>query len=172
MKLSSHVAVMAVGILVLSAGVLAPLGSSIKEVQRSVDDLSTSTGPDVPAEVELQILMERIAEFEAALASRPVKLCSGTPEATNAFESALADQVRLSGLRRVSMDSGPGSPISGFKTFTIDLSVEGTASQLRALLAGLESLPWVNRVLRLELKKGDSVRKVDLRIALLLETKS
>lgn len=169
MKLSGHVAVTAVGIVVASAGVLSPLASSISRVKASVVTLNETMGPAPQAQAELEILLERIAGIEAASAVRPVTLCTGTPEAASAFETALADQVHAAGLRRVTMVSAPGTPIDGLETLVIDLGVEGSASQVHALLGGIERLPWVSRVLRLELKKGQSVRKVELKIAVPLE---
>lgn len=172
MKISSHVAVTAIGLVLLAAGVLAPLGSTISEVQLNLETLKAQTGPVVSAQAEIEVMMQRITEVESAIAQRPVRLCPATSEAANAFEAAVADEVRRAGMKRVSMDRRPGTPIGGLSNFEIDLSVEGTASQLHALLVGLESLPWINRVLRVELRKGQAKRLIDLRIAALQESES
>ena len=170
MKLSGHVAVTAVVILVASAGVLSPLQSAISDVRDSVDELHAAVPRSANVQAELESLLDRIAEFEASVEQRTVGLCPNTPEAANAFEAALNAELRRSGLQRLSMDRRNGSPVGGVPTFNIELSVEGTASQVHDLLGGLESLRWLSRVMQLNVAKGRSVRTVDLSIAVLLET--
>jgi hypothetical protein len=170
MKISGHIAVTAAGVVLASAGVLMPLGSSISEASESIDQLRQTIGPEIHVQVEIQSLLGRIDECEDQISNSDVQLCPDTPSATNDFESALADAVAETGLRRVSMDSAPGQPLGGMNSFVIDLGVEGSATQLHELLAAVEQMAWVTRVLKLELMKGEAVRTLQLRLAVLLET--
>ncbi|RKY21863.1 MAG: hypothetical protein DRQ55_02750 [Planctomycetota bacterium] len=170
MKVSGHIAVTAIGILAVSAGVLIPLGTSIADAGSSVELLKPTVGPEIPVQTEIEVLLQRIADVEGQTAARPQQLCQDAASDTNAVESALAETVRRAGLRRVSTDSKPGPPIGGLGSFVINLDIEGTATQLHELLVGVESLPYVIRVLKLELKKGQSVRDVSLTLAVLLDS--
>lgn len=171
MKMSGHIAVTAVAVVMGAAGLLYPIQQKINGLETeiaSLDDLAPQT--NVP--LQIKAMHERITEADAVLDERTQALCPDSSAARLQFETALAAELLSSGLQRVSIDRTNGVPIHDIPTFVIEIVVEGTAAELHGFLRGLESLPWVNRVIHLDVHPGLGHRTVEMKIAVPLESES
>ena len=173
MKQSMQVILTASGVLLACAGVLYPIKTTITELEEGVIQLESASLQDASLEIQLRQIEEQIEGFKAKGHDREYSLCPDTPEARNEFENRLLDHVKKSGLRRVSMDRKAGDTFEGgVPAFMTTLVVEGDAIRMHSFLEGLESIEWVTRVVDLEVKPGDTERRITMHIAVLLEKES
>lgn len=173
MKQSIQMVLTASGVLLACAGVLFPIRSTIAELEEGVSQLENACVQDASLDMQLIQVRKQIEDFKAKGHDRDYSLCPDTPEARNEFENRLLDQVKKSGLRRVSMDRKAGDSFEGdVPAFLTTLVVEGDATEMNKFLVGLESIEWVTRVCDLEVKPGDVERRITMHIAVLLERQS
>jgi len=170
MKLSSQIAVTAIVVVIGAAGLLYPIQESISDLEFEIQSLNDSAVEADDVQQQIVTMHERIAAAESALEERTLFLCPDSSSARLQFEASLTSGLVGSGLERVSIDRTDGSPVHGIPTFVVELVVEGNATQLHAFLRGLEGLPWVNRVIHLQVHPGLGRRTVEMKIAVPLES--
>ena len=169
MKMSSQIAITAIVVIIGAAGLLYPIHQNISELEFEIEALGGSAA-QIDVQTQIISMHERIAAAELAIEERTLFLCPDSSAARLQFETSLTSELVGAGLQRVSIDRTDGSPIHGIPTFVVELVVEGNATQLHAFLLGLESLPWVNRVIHLEVHPGLGRRTVEMKIAVPLES--
>ena len=170
MKISGRIAVVGVGLLIASSGVLYPLQGKIASAGSEVDGLRSQLQAAGGVHVELLAARAEMEQARARAAGRDVSLCPATPEAQHAFESDLAAEIERSGLHSIRTDRRPETR-DGRPILLIDMVVEGEATSLHKFLVQLEGMRWVTRVLSLGVEPGSELRRITLQIAVMLEQK-
>ncbi len=169
---TSRVAIVAVILLIVSAGILYPIHGKISTLEDEVAQLDQQREADEPVPMLVKDAHDRVMAMRDRIQGRAYHLCPSTPEAQQELERTVMDHVMNAGLDSIRMDSGAEVRTGPFPYRTFDLVVEGDANALRSFLVDLETMPWVTRVLRLSVEQGDDTRRISLQIAVMLESKS
>ena len=173
MKFQAKLAVIGVGLVLASSGVVYPMRGSIDELEQEVASLELQRASDQMLPGQVKALHTQVMEMRARSAQRPKNLCPDTPEAQQEVEKAVLGHVISAGLMTVRTDSGTTVRTGKYPYRTIDLVVEGEAQSLQSFFHGLEEMPWVTRILKLSVdKQGESRRRITLQVAVMLEAKS
>ena len=172
MKINGRIAVVAVGLLMASAGVLYPVHGSMQSARGDVETLQMALDADAGVHEQLLAARKAMEEVDAHVAALPFSLCPATPEAQHDFEAQLMGQVEASGLHSVRMDRREDMHDSRYPTLSMDLVVEGDAFALQRFLLALEGQKYITRITQLSIESGADVRRMNLQIAVMLEQKS
>jgi hypothetical protein len=172
MKPASRIAVIAVVMVVASAGVLYPLHGSLREAQTEVDLLEADLARDASVHEELMRAHGQRVEMTEQLSQRAFRLCPNTPEAEHEVESNLLQRVENSGLSSDKMDRRKEQLDGDNPCLIIELQVQGDGAALNRFLLSLEEMSWVTRVMNLSVEPGASVRRINIQIAVMLERAS
>jgi len=171
MKIGGRIAVVAVGLVLASSGVVYPLQGSIASAGNEVEQLQSRIAAESGVQLELLAARAEMDALRERIEQRDVHLCPATPEAQHSFESDLAARIERSGLHSVrsdrKLDNRDGRP-----ALVLDMVVEGDAFALHKFLGSLEEMRWVTRVLALGVEPGQDLRRITLQIAVMLEQKS
>ena len=169
---AARIAVIAVIMLVASAGVLYPLHAKLGEAATEVDLLQADLDRDAGVHDQLMAAHEKRREVEQRMSERAFKLCPNTPEAEHEIESDLQSRVEQSGLKSSKMDRRNELLDGTDPCLVFELLVDGDGPSLHRFLRLLEEMSWVTRVTSLEIASGTSERRVTIQIAVMLERKS
>lgn len=172
MKPAARIAVAAVVLLGASAGVLYPMHDSLREVGTELELLEADLARDAGVHEQLMSAHAQRQELEQAMKSRAYRLSPNTPEAEHEVESNLLQRVEAAGLSSVRMDRRNESLDGANPCLVIDLVVDGDGSSLNRFLRSLEEMSWVTRVTSLEIAPGNSVRRINIQVAVMLERRS
>jgi hypothetical protein len=171
MKPSGKITLVAVALLMASAGTLYPVRSSMLSAQAEVDRIQSDLDRDAGVHEQLLAAHSRMLEVKQRLAERAFSLCPSTPEAEHEFETSLLGLVETSGLHSVRMDRQSATLDNRTPVLSLELVVEGEAQSLHKFLQALEGMRWVTRVLGISVEPGNEVRRMTLQIAVILEQK-
>jgi hypothetical protein len=173
MKFQVKIAVIGVGLVMASSGVIYPMQGGIEAREQEVESLELQRSIDETVPGKVKALHAEVLDMRSRSALRPKNLCPDTPEAQQQVEKAVLGHVRSAGLITVRTVSGTTVRTGKYPYRTIDLIVEGDAQALQSLFHGLEEMPWVTRILKLSVdKQGESRRRITLQVAVMLEAKS
>lgn len=172
MKMSSQIAVIGVGLVLLSSGVVMPFRSGLSDLESEVAVLEQQRLDDAAVPAKVEQAYQRVSEIRSQRTDRAAQLCPDTPEAQQEVETLVLEAVLKSGLRQIRMDTGSVDRSARFPSRPLDLVVEGNAVALKKFLVALEAMPWVTRVINLSVDQGERIRRINLRIAVMLEAKS
>ncbi len=172
MKPGGRITLIAVALVMASAGALYPVRSSMLDAQAEVDRIQAELARDATVHDELMAAHEKMLAVEQRIGERNIILCPDTPEAEHEFETALLGLVESSGLHSVRTDRQPERLEGRTPTLALDLVVEGEAQELETFLVSLEGMRWITRVLGVSIEPGSIVRQMTLQIAVILEKKS
>lgn len=172
MKPAARIAVAAMVLLGASAGVLYPMHGSLREVTTEVKLLDADLARDEGVHEELMSAHARRLELKQLMNERAYRLCPNTPEAEHEVESNLLQRVEGAGLSSVRMDRRNESLDGGNPCLVIELVVDGDGSSLNRFLRSIEEMSWVTRVTSLEIAPGNSVRRINIQVAVMLERRS
>ncbi len=171
-KASTTIALIGVGLIIASSGVLYPIQGSVTSLEDEVHLLNSQRVADEAVQLQVQELHQQVLEVREQSANRAQRLCPDTPEALQGVETLVLEHVIDTGLVSVRMDSGSTNRSGRFPFRAIDLVVEGNASSLLEFLTALEGMPWVTRLLQLKVEQGAEQRRINLQIAVMLEAES
>jgi hypothetical protein len=171
MKPSGRITIVAVALVLASAGTLYPIRSSLSDAQSEVDRIQADLDRDRGVHEQLLAAHARMLEVKKRIAERAFSLCPSTPEAEHEFETALLGLVESTGLHSVRMDRQSETLDGRTPALSLDLVVEGEAKSLQAFLQALEGMRWVTRVLGISVEPGNEVRRMTLQVAVILEQK-
>jgi hypothetical protein len=172
MNLPVSIAVIALVLLVASAGVLYPLHGSIESARGDVQLLESELQRDATVHDSLMSAHRQFTSLQDRIRQRAYRLCPKTPEAQHQFEGSLQETVVGAGLTSIRMDRRNEQQEAGHPCLIIDLTVDGDAASLQRFLIGLERLPWVTRVLNLAIEAGGERRRIQTQVAVMLERAS
>ena len=171
-KASTTIALIAMGLILASSGVLYPIQGNVSGLEDEVGQLDQQRIADEAVRAQVQELHAQVTDMRERSANRSARLCPDTPEALQGVETMVLENVLDAGLVSVRMDSGATNRTGRFPFRTIDLVVEGNASSLLKFLVSLEGMPWVTRVLQLKVEQGAEQRRINLQVAVMLEAES
>jgi hypothetical protein len=171
MKPSGRITLIAVALLMASAGTLYPIRKSMISAQSEVERIQTDLDRDQGVHDQLMAAHARMLEVKKGIAERAFSLCPNTPEAEHEFETTLLGLVESTGLHSVRMDRQPEAMDTRTPSLSLDLVVEGEAQSLQKFLQALEGMRWVTRVVGISVEPGNEVRRMTLEIAVILEQK-
>ena len=172
MKMSSQIAVIGVGLVLLSSGIVMPFRGGISDLEAEVHSLEQQRLADEAIPALVEEAYQRVSEIRSQSTQRAANLCPDTPEARQQVETLVLESVLKAGLRQIRMDTGAVDRSARFPSRPLDLVVEGDAAALKKFLVALEAMPWVTRVISLSVEQGERIRRINLRIAVMLEAKS
>lgn len=172
MKPAARIAVAAVVLLGASSGVLYPMHGSLREVGTEVDLLDADLSRDASVHDELLAAHAQRLEVEQRMNERAYRLCPNTPEAEHEVESDLLQRVEDTGLNNVRMDRRNESFDGTNPCLVIELIVDGDGASLNRFLLSVEQMNWVTRILSLSIEPGNSVRRINIQVAVMLERSS
>jgi len=170
MKTNGRIAAVAMGLVLASAGVLYPIHGSISTARAESERIESELDADRTVHQELLDAQQAMNDVQRRVAERPFGLCPDTPEAQHEFEAALMGHVESSGLHSVRMDRREVARDGRYATLTMDLVVEGDAFALQRFLRAVEEMGYVTRVTLLVVEPGAEVRRMNLQIAVMLES--
>ena len=169
---AARIAVIAVIMLVASAGVLYPLRGSLGEATTEVELLEADLGRDAGVHDQLMAAHALVREVEQRMSERAFKLCPNTPEAEHEVESNLQSRVEEAKLQSVKMDRRNETLDGSDPCLVFELLVDGDGQALNRFLRSLEELSWVTRVMSLEVASGANTRRINIQVAVMLERRS
>jgi len=169
---AARIAVVAVIMLVASAGALYPLHASLREASTEVELLEADLARDATVHDQLMAAHARCREVEQRMSERAFKLCPNTPEAEHEVESDLQSRVEQAGLKSSKMDRRNELLDGSDPCLVFELLVDGDGPALHRFLLLLEGMNWVTRVTSLEIASGTGERRITIQIAVMLERKS
>jgi hypothetical protein len=172
MKTNGRIVAVAMGLVLASAGVLYPIHGTISAAREESGRIESELDADRTVHQQLLDAQEAMNDVQRRVAERPFGLCPGTPEAQHEFEAALMGHVESSGLHSVRMDRREEARDGRYATLTMDLVVEGDAFALQRFLQAVEEMRYVTRVTSLVVEPGAEVRRMNLQIAVMLESMS
>lgn len=172
MKINTKLVMIAVGLLVVSAGIVWPIRGNISTLQQEVSGLELQMASDESIPAQVAAMHQRVKDARERSSARSKNLCPDTPQAQQSVEKMVLAHVMDSGLMSVRTDSGSTVRTGKFPYRTFDLVVEGDAQALMNFFRALESMPWVTRVLKVGVEQGEATRRITLEIALMLEVES
>jgi len=171
MKPGGRITLVAVALVMASAGTLYPIRNSMAAAQAEVDRIEADLARDSGVHDQLLAAHAEMQAVQKRLEERAFGLCPATPEAEHEFETALLGMVDSTGLHSVRMDRDSERMDGRTPMLAIDLVVEGDAHSLQKFLQALEGMRWVTRVLGVSVEPGNEVRRMTLQIAVILEQK-
>ena len=141
MKMSSQLAVLGVGLVLLSSGVIWPIRSDVSGLEAEVLLLDQQSKNDAIVPKLVEQAYERVSEIRLQRTLRAAQLCPDTPEAQQEVETLVLEAVLKSGLRQVRVDTGSVDRGARFPSRPIDLVVEGDATSLKKFLVFARTQP-------------------------------
>lgn len=166
---AARISVVAVLLLIGSAGALYPLQGSLRERQTEVELLETDLARDAGVHEQLMSAHATRREVEKRMSERAFRLCPNTPEAEHEVESDLLQRVEKASLKSVRMDRRNESLDGTNPCLVIELVVDGDGTSLNRFLRSLEEMAWVTRVISMSIDAGTSVRRINIQVAVMLE---
>ena len=165
----ARIAIVAVLLLVASAGVLYPLHGSLGEATTEVELLEADLARDSGVHDSLMAAHMQRLEVQKRMSERAYRLCPDTPEAEHEVESNLLQGVEASGLASIRMDQRNDLLDGAIPCLVLELVVDGDGHALNRFLRTLEEMSWVTRVLSMSIEPGANVRRMNIQIAVMLE---
>ena len=169
---AARIAVVAVIMLVASAGVLYPIHAKLGDARTEVELLESDLARDSGVHDQLMAAHAKRREVEERMSERAFKLCPNTPEAEHEVESNLQSRVEQAGLKSSKMDRRNELLDGTDACLVFELLVDGDGPALHRFLVLLEQMSWVTRVTSLEIASGTGERRITIQVAVMLERKS
>lgn len=169
---AARIAVVAVLMLLGSAGALFPIHAKLGEAATEVELLEADLARDAGVHDQLMQAHALVREVEQRMSERAFKLCPNTPEAEHEVESDLQSRVEQAGLKSSKMDRRNELLDGTDPCLVFELLVDGDGPALHRFLRLLEQMSWVTRVTSLEIASGTGERRITIQIAVMLERKS